>query len=190
MRARRSITLLTESSGSKRILEFSQDQISIPRDYGDARLAGRRWSQIDLDSKKAFWNYQLTVEQLPAVDDAIVKSVFERINRNARKLMRQELRHAKFDGWMITRAEAETEKKEWRDFGVVTTARARRMNDVQFVSEIIIMTVRGKITGFDQDMIDRFYADYDVPCQCRTNFPQKCRSKFPHVAGFDDQVLA
>jgi hypothetical protein len=155
------------------ILEFSQDQISIPRDFGDARLAGRRWSQIDLDRKKDFWNYQLTVEQLPAVDDAIVNNVFERINRNARKLVRQELRHAKFDGWMITRAEAETEKREWRDFGVVTTARARRMNDVQFVSEIIIMTVRSEIMGFDQDMIDRFYADYDVPAETVPMFDEE-----------------
>ena len=27
-------------------------------------------------------------------------------------------------------------------------------------------------------------------CQCRTNFPQKCRSKFPHVAGLSGQLLA
>ncbi len=29
-----------------------------------------------------------------------------------------------------------------------------------------------------------------APCQYRTNFPRKCRSKFPHVVGFVDQVLA
>jgi Protein of unknown function DUF262 len=80
------------------VLDFVQDQISIPKNFGDTRLAGKKWSQLDPDSKKVFWNYLITVEMLPAVDDVIVNNVFERINRNARRLTRQELRHAKFEG--------------------------------------------------------------------------------------------
>ena len=155
------------------ILDFVHDQVSIPRDFGDLRLAGRKWSQLDPDSKKAFWNYLITVEMLPDVDDVIVNNVFERINRNARNLMRQELRHAKFEGWLIKRAESEAEKQEWKDFGIVTTARAKRMSDVQFISEIIILTLRREIAGFDQDMIDRYYAEFDVPSETAPVFDEE-----------------
>lgn len=155
------------------ILDFVRDDIAIPKDFADERIAGKKWSQLDPDSRKRFWNYLLTVEMLPAVDEAIVNSVFERINRNARKLTRQELRHAKFEGWLATRAEAEANKKEWRNFGIVTAARAKRMADVQFISEIIILTIRREIIGFDQDMLDRFYADYDTPAETEPNFSEE-----------------
>jgi len=155
------------------ILEFVDDGLAIPKEFGDKRLAGKKWSELDTDAKKAFWNYVLTVELLPDIEEPIVNAVFERINRNARKLSSQELRHAKFDGWLISRAEAEAEKQEWRDFGVVTTARAKRMNDVQFISEIILMTIRREIAGFDQDALDRAYAEFDVPSETAPTFNEE-----------------
>jgi hypothetical protein len=155
------------------ILEFVQDLISIPKDFGDNRLAGKKWSQLDSDSKKMFWNYLITVEMMPAVDDILVNNVFERINRNSRKLADQERRHAKFDGWLITRAEAEANKQEWKDFGIVTTARAKRMADVQFISELMMLTLKRQITGFDQDALDQFYADYDVPAETVPTFNEE-----------------
>lgn len=155
------------------ILEFVKDRVSIPKDFGDIRLAGKKFSQLETDSKKIFWNYLITVEMLPAVDDILVNNVFERINRNSRKLADQERRHARFDGWLITRAEAEAEKQEWKEFGIVTTARAKRMADVQFVSELIMLTLKGAISGFDQDMLDQFYADYDVPPETIPTFNEE-----------------
>lgn len=110
---------------------------------------------------------------LPVVDNSLVNDVFERINRNSRKLADQERRHAKFDGWLITRAEAEAEKQEWKDFGVVTTARAKRMADVQFISELMIVTLKKQISGFDQDALDQFYADYEVPAETVPNFNEE-----------------
>ena len=72
------------------------------------------------------------------IDGAIVNEVFDRLNRNSRKLTSQELRHAKYDGWPITIAEAEEEKEDWKRLGIVTTARAKRMADTQFISELML----------------------------------------------------
>lgn len=155
------------------ILEFVKDKVTIPKDFGDNRLAGKKFSQLDPDSKKSFWNYLITVEMLPVVDDILVNDVFERINRNSRKLADQERRHAKFDGWLITRAEAEADKREWKEFGIVTTARAKRMADVQFISELIMLTLKRQISGFDQDALDQFYADYEVPAETVPNFNEE-----------------
>lgn len=166
----------------KTILEFANNNLAIPSNFGDSRLDGKKWDQLDPDSKRLFWNYLITVEMLPTVEEALVYNVFERINRNARKLTRQELRHAKFEGWLITRAELEAEKQEWKDFGIVTTARAKRMSDVQFISEIIIMTIANAIVGFDQDVLDRYYANYDVPSESEPNFDEDdFNSKFESI---------
>lgn len=98
---------------------------------------------------------------LPDASEANIRSTFERINRNSRKLSAQEMRHAKYDGWFSSTAELEANRAEWSDFGIATTARAKRMLDVQFVSELIQLTIKKEITGFDQNDLDDIYADFD-----------------------------
>src|SRR6266852_2160368 len=91
------------------ILDFVHDLIRVG-DFGDVRLDGKKWSQLqgEQELKQSFWNYQVTVEMIDVLDGTVVNEVFDRLNRNARKLTRQELRHAQFDGWFISEAEAES----------------------------------------------------------------------------------
>lgn len=125
------------------IIDFAANKIRIPDDFADLSLQKKRWNDLQRETKEVFWNYVLIVEMLPSVNEATIRDTFERINRNSRKLERQEIRHAKYDGWLITEAEAEAEKSEWKDFGVVTTARAKRMSDVQFISELFVINLKG-----------------------------------------------
>ena len=145
------------------ILNFVDDRLRISKKYGDIRLDGKKWSQIQGEQglMQAFWNYQITIEVIDIVDGSIVNEVFDRLNRNARRLTRQELRHAKFDGWFISQAETEARRAEWLDLGIVTPSRAKRMLDVQFISELMFVVLEQKILGFDQDTIDDLYAKYD-----------------------------
>lgn len=143
------------------IIDFSKNLIRIPDDFSDVNLQRKRWNDLERGTRERFWNYVLIVEMLPDTGDAALKNTFERINRNSRKLTEQEMRHARYEGWLITLAEAEAEKQEWKDFGVVTTARAKRMADVQFISELLYVLLKRKITGFDQDQLNEFYAEYE-----------------------------
>jgi len=147
------------------IIDFVNDKIRISKEFGDKRLDGKKWSdlQSENDLKQKLWNYQLTVEQIDFSEDdlVVVNDIFDRLNRNARKLARQELRHAKFEGWLISLAESESDREEWREFGVVTNTRAKRMADSQFISELLLVLLENKIMGFDQDTLDEMYAKYD-----------------------------
>ena len=145
------------------IFLFANDKVKIPATIGDDRLQSKRFSQLDNDQKQVFWNYSISVEFLPVVDDAVVNSVFERINRNARKLTDQELRHAKFDGWFIQYVEAQSIDEDWESLGVVTKARAKRMADVQFLSELLLVVIERRLKGFDQRQLDEAYGRYDDP---------------------------
>lgn len=145
------------------IIEFTKNNVRVPRDFGDERLNGRKWDDLDQDTKRAFWDYSISIELLPVIDEAVVNSVFERINRNSRKLTAQELRHAKFDGWFSTFVENQAADEDWENLGLVTKARAKRMQDVQFLSELLIVAIDEHVTGFDQDQIDEYYAEYEDP---------------------------
>lgn len=143
------------------IIDFASDLVRIPDDFSILTLQKKRWRDLDRTQREQFWNYVLIVEMLPDVSDSSVRNIFERINRNSRKLMPQELRHAKYDGWFVSFAEAEAEKQEWRDLGVVTNSRIKRMADVQFISELMVIEIKKRLSGFDQDSLDDIYAEYD-----------------------------
>ena len=143
------------------ILEFTKNKVPIPEDFSDINLQKKRWKDLERVTKERFWNYILVVEMLADVSDASIKNIFDRINRNSRKLVPQEMRHAKYDGWFIRFAETEAEKAEWKHFGVVTPARIKRMADVQFISELLAVILREAIQGFDQNSLDVQYAEYE-----------------------------
>lgn len=145
------------------IIDFTQNKVRIPREFGDERLNGKKWDDLSPDDKRLFWDYSISVEFLPVVDEAVVNSVFERINRNSRKLTAQELRHAKFDGWFAQFVETQAADEDWETLGVVTKARSRRMADVQFLAELLIVVIKGNVVGFDQDGLDAMYAEYEDP---------------------------
>lgn len=158
------------------ILQFSKDKIAIDREFGDNRLDGKKWKTIKRNEElaRAFWDYVLPVEFTNIIQDTnLVKEVFDRLNRNSRRLTDQELRHAKYDGWLITFVEREAESNEWEKLCVVTTARAKRMKDVQFISELIIVLFNGDVGGFDQNDIDDCYADYDNLSDLNTPFDEE-----------------
>jgi hypothetical protein len=38
---------------------------------------------------------------------------------------------------------------------------AKRMQDVQFISELLLVSIEGTVHGFDQDVLTEKYAEYD-----------------------------
>lgn len=143
------------------IFMFVDNKIKIANDFGDARLDGKKWNQLEIEQKKMFWNYQIPVEMVDFPESKVVNEIFERLNRNSRKLTRQELRHAQFDGWFIRFVEMETEDPFWKNFPLSAENRKKRMQDVQILSELLFILLEGKVIGFDQDKLDELYGKYD-----------------------------
>ena len=168
------------------ILDFVNDRIRIAKDFGDIRLDGKRWRDLqgEPELKKLFWNYQITVEQIDILEGRIVNEVFDRLNRNARRLTNQELRHAKFDGWFITEIEAEAARDEWRQLGVVTTARAKRMADTQFISELALVILQDTAPTLDIDEFRHKFAlsrNYLLDMEAHNNSISNYARSFAHV---------
>ena len=163
------------------IIDFTNNVFSLDKEFGDSNLNGKLWKDVPTEYKRKLWDYILSIEYINNISDTTtVNEVFDRVNRNQKKLDRQELRHAKYNGWFINVAESETEEEIWKDFGISTTARARRMRDVQFVSELMLVILENAIRGFDQDTLDDKYAQYDDPDNGTIDFNKEDYSKRVH----------
>lgn len=146
------------------VLLFAQDKIALDKDFGDVTLDGKKFSELTTEQKRVFWDYFFTCEFLDITNLEDVNMVFDRVNRNARNLKPQELRHAKYSGWFITKAETEAELPFWEALKITTKARRKRMDNVQFVSELLLIIIEKSIVGFSQDYLDDCtakYEDYD-----------------------------
>jgi hypothetical protein len=124
---------------------------------------GRRnlyWDDLSDATKKAFVNYVFTVENINDASDEERREAFDRLNRNVARLAAQELRHAQFPGIFLERMESLAADPFWLNNRIVSPANVRRMRDVEFVSELFILTANGVLDG-DADLIDNYYAEWD-----------------------------
>lgn len=145
------------------ILNFVDNKFSLAADFGDSNYNGKRWKDFVKAPtiKRVLWNYRITVEELDDTSPTDINDVFSRLNKNASKLTPQELRHARFDGWFIRFVEAEVQETIWKTFKISTTAKERRMADVQNISELAAIVLRGDVSGFNQFDLDEIYADHE-----------------------------
>lgn len=145
------------------VFAFYDNKLSIPADFGNDRLDGKKWRDIQNDPElvERFMNFSFPIENI--INIASVKEIFDRLNRNSKILNPQELRHAKYQGWFISFAEQEVEDELWAKCRVWTKGNAKRMKDVQVISELLLLTIEGQVTGFDQERLDAVYALYDSP---------------------------
>lgn len=154
------------------ILMFVQNKFSLAQDFGDQQFNAKRWKDFDETPaiKRLLWNYRITIEELDDASFPDINDVFSRLNKNANKLTPQELRHARFDGWLISFLEAEVQEDIWKTFKIRTTAKEKRMTDVQNVSELAAIILREDVSGFSQDDLDQLFADHDDPSAEESEF--------------------
>ena len=143
------------------ILMFVQNEIHIGKDFGDQNFNNKIFDDLSTEQKQIFWNYVITVEFVESIETQSVNQIFDRLNRNSKNLNEQELRHAKYDGWFIREAEKEAENTFWEKVKISTKSKSKRMKDIQFISELLMVILENQLVGFNQDRITDVYAMYD-----------------------------
>ncbi len=141
------------------LFEFKDDAFTTPDTLDDIGLAGLYYSELPQEVKLQILEYIFTVEQIKQASPGELNQAFDRLNRNVARLNKQELRHARFEGEFIRKVEQLAEHPFWVQVGLVTPARIRRMQDVEYVSELYIISSSGVQEG--KDYLDEFYAGFD-----------------------------
>ncbi len=138
------------------ILMFIDGEISLP-DNDDWQ--GQSFRDLEEDQKTAFWDYRVVVRGLSQTNDAEIRDLFTRLNTNTVALNDQELRNARYKGRFKTAAERMADDALFQKIGLFTARDVRRMLDVEFASELLLLTVEG-ITN-KKDMLEGAYANYE-----------------------------
>lgn len=146
------------------ILKFINNEIELPSDYdvgpfGDSRLNGKKFSDLEgelQEFKMQFWRYVLSVEYIETEDVDVINNVFDRLNRNGEPLEPQELRKAQYyNSTLIKLVEELSKKVDWKVFDKVKTS---RMQDDEFVSELVFFLLEGEpMDASKRENIDEYY---------------------------------
>jgi Protein of unknown function DUF262 len=142
------------------LISFTKDDFHIGSYFASEGLENAYYSDLPPELQDSFVDYVLSVENITRANSEEIKSAFERLNKNTAKLNRQELRKAQYEGAFITKMTVLAEDPFWTTVGVASRARISRMLDVEYVSEIYLLTMHGIQDG-SPNSLDKFYAEYD-----------------------------
>jgi hypothetical protein len=120
---------------------------------------GKEFSDLDPDQKIAFWSYKIVVRGLSHTNDAEIRDLFERLNTNNIALNDQEIRNAHYTGVFKQLAERMADNPLFQTIGLFTARDIRRMLDVEYASELLLLTMEG-ITN-KKEMLDAAYSSYE-----------------------------
>jgi hypothetical protein len=117
------------------------------------------WEDLPEGMREEFVHYDFAVEEIRQASDAELREAFDRLNRNVARLKAQELRHAQYPGVFLDRMEDLALNRFWSEKRIFAQSDLRRMRDVEFVSELFLLTMHGVLDG-KAEIIDKYYAEY------------------------------
>lgn len=153
------------------VFEFANGAFPVSETSPLAHLRGSYFEHLSREEKTAFWTYQFPIEYLPANDETIIDTIFQRINKNTARLTRQELRHARFGGAFITAAEELTDhlfKTLPEGFPRIESQSRKQMKDVELVANLLLFLEEG-IRGYSQDELDEAFSDRETSWESAAN---------------------
>lgn len=141
------------------ILSYYNDEISSLHPEIGKRV---KYKELNGLQKQKFLMTPLPVGYLQSATDADVIDIFARINSVAKSLNSQEKRNAQYSGLFKQFCVAESTKRLefFRKYGIFSANDFSRMNEVQFMADLIINLIDG-LTGYSSKKLDDYYKKYD-----------------------------
>ncbi len=149
------------------IVEFIDDMFATADEsedpFHDEELAGKLFSELEGEKlsiyKKLFWRYQIPVEYIDSEDPVVIDRIFDRLNRNGEPLTGQELRHSSYYNSKLLKLCYSLSKNLFWSERLKTTDKAR-MEDIEFISELIFSLLENSEISAISNELDEYYAKY------------------------------
>ncbi len=141
------------------ILSYYNNEISSLYPETGKRL---KFKDLNASQKQRFLMTPLPIGYLQGATDADVIDIFARINSVAKSLNAQEKRNAKFSGSFKQFCISESTKRLefFRKYRIFSANDFARMNEVQFMADVIINLLDG-LTTYSSKKLDDYYKKYD-----------------------------
>jgi len=151
-------------------------------------IAGKKFEDIKKEKESSayvrqFWTYTLQIEYLYEDDLDLVSSVFDRLNRNGEPLNPQELRNAKYSTTPLLELIQELSQIPYLK-DKLERLKIERMEDVEFVSELLFLVLNEKTLDSSPAILDKQYEKYKNDKKAL----EKGRTKFDKIIRFMDEL--
>lgn len=150
------------------IILFLQNEIPASDEFEnspfyDENIAGVYFRDIDekglSEYKKKFWRYVIPIEYIDTESSEVIDNIFDRLNRNGEPLNGQELRKSMYHGApLLELVEKIANGPFWKERLAHTDV--ARMEDYEFLSELIFQQIENMPLHANQNEIDRLYDKY------------------------------
>lgn len=170
------------------LIEFANDSLRLSK--RSKEYEGKRYSDLDEDSKDRFLSYTLGAEQLINASDDDVLDVFSRLNSYTVTLNAAEKRHAEFqtDFKFAVRNASGDWRGFWETYGVFTLKQRFRMADDAFMAELYGVLIDGVTDGGARQLTKLYKSQTDSVFTDRVNVA--LRAKIDGALRFFDSCLS
>lgn len=128
-------------------------------------VEGKYFHDLDSDAlapyKRHFWKYSIPIENVDSQDPLVIDDIFDRLNRNGEPLRGQELRNSKYYRGELLNVVAKLAKLPfWASR--LEHLDAARMEDLEFVSELLFELLEEGPLAANQAILDEMYEKYST----------------------------
>lgn len=155
------------------IYEFLKGNLKLTTSYlldedSKTKYGNKTFKDLSDDDKKRIWNYEISVIEIDKeATENDIKNMFKRLNLTEYTLNSQEKRHSE-RGCFHEFASELSENDFWNEIKIFTVNDVKRMQDVTYCANIIILMKKGIIDQAKIDLpINEFYEKY------KTEYPKK-----------------
>lgn len=163
-------------------LKKESDSFTILKSHS-SEYAGKSFGQLPSEVRQSILDYQLSTHVFPShTNDRQILQIFSRMNATGLKLTNQELRNAEWFGEFKSMSyELASERLDWwRKYRIFTEYDIARMQEVELVSELAALMLRG-LGGRTKASIDQLYREYDMKFTERELVSRRMRRVFDQI---------
>lgn len=149
---------------------------------GDSKFSGMRFSEISEEEQNLFLSYSVSVDVIRNATKAEILQMFRRMNAYTQPLNNAEKRHSSYSGyfkWFVNEL-ADSLNNFFIEYGVFTEKQIVRMQDAEFVTELVIAIEHGIVSSSPKHLSDT-YKKYDESFELRDEYFSRIKSVFDFI---------
>lgn len=148
------------------IIDFIENKIPVSSEEAesdDDLIGGCYFRDLDKpdlqEYKKSFWRYSIPIEYIDTDNRTLIENIFDRLNRNGERLNGQELRNAQYNRSALWQSVRNcSDDPVW--LPRLSTLDTRRMEDQEFISELLFCVLEQGPCEGSQRRLDDLYQQY------------------------------
>jgi len=141
----------------KAILSFLHGDFVLTKPY-TGEFLNLKFSDLPGPIQEDFLSYKIDINEIRNAPDDIVRDIYSRVNKYTVALNKQELRRADFPGRFLALSEELAQDPFFEEAKIFTVANSKRMGDVEFVSELLALLLKGPQEK--RETLDDFFLNY------------------------------